>query len=104
MNTAKRIESVVTELFQPEHCELQNESHMHAGPATESHFKLVLVSAHFEGLKRVQRHQKVYGALRAELQSAGSGTVHALALQLFTPAEWLETQVPESPLCAGKNI
>lgn len=103
MSTADRIAQTVRDTFQPSHCELHNESHMHAGPATESHFKLVLVSDAFRGQSRVRRHQAVYAALQGELQSAGSGTVHALALHLFTPEEWQATQVPDSPLCAGKN-
>lgn len=103
MNTAERIERKVRELFQPLHFELHNESHMHAGPATESHFKLVLVSEAFGGKNRVRRHQAVYAALQDELQSSGRGTVHALALHLYTPVEWQGRAVPDSPLCAGKN-
>ena len=103
MNTGERIEQTVRETFHPLHCELHNESHMHAGPASESHYKLVLVSEDFRGKSRVRRHQAVYAALQDELQSAGRGTVHALALHLFTPEEWQPEQVPDSPLCAGKN-
>lgn len=103
MNTVERIEATVREFFAPQHCELHNESHLHAGPATESHFKLIVVSPGFEGLNRVQRHRQVYAALRNELQSAAGGSVHALALHLFTPAEWQANAVPDSPLCAGKN-
>jgi len=80
----------------PHHVDLQNESHMHAGPATESHFKLVVVSDGFEGLGKVKRHQQVYRLLKDELE----GPVHALALHLYTQAEWKLTQVPESPKCS----
>jgi len=103
MNTADRIEQRVREHFSPQHLELHNESHMHAGPATESHFKLVLVCAAFRGLSRVRRHQAVYATLEDELQSRGKGTVHALALHLYSPEEWQQTVVPDSPLCEGKN-
>lgn len=103
MNTAERIEQQLRALFQPVHLELHNESHKHAGPATESHFKLVLVSAAFRGLSRVRRHQAVYAALQGEMQSGGQGSVHALALHLHTPEEWQDIEVPDSPLCAGKN-
>jgi BolA protein len=43
----------------------------------------VVVSAQFEGLNRVKRHQKVYGTL-GELM----GEFHALALHTYTPEEW----------------
>ena len=100
MSVASDIEKKLSEAFQPAHLELVNESHMHAGPATESHFKLVLVASQFEGLAAVKRHQAVYRALADEL----AGPVHALALHLYSPAEWERHQgVPASPLCAGKN-
>lgn len=81
----------------PQHLELLNESHMHAGPATDSHFKLVLVSEAFSGLRAVARHQKVYALLAEEL----AGPVHALALHLYTPEEWQTASVPASPKCQG---
>ncbi|MCY0963591.1 BolA family protein [Parathalassolituus penaei] len=84
----------------PEHVQLLNESHMHAGPATDSHFKLVMVSAAFDGKRAVARHQMLYGLLAEELK----GPVHALALHLFTPTEWAaNNQVPASPTCQGKH-
>lgn len=103
MNTGERIHQKLTASLQPEHFELVNESHMHAGPATESHFKVVLVSAAFANLGRIQRHQQVYRLLQEEMQATGQGTVHALALHLYTPQEWERVTVPQSPLCAGKN-
>jgi BolA family transcriptional regulator, general stress-responsive regulator len=93
------IEQKVAAALQPMHLELQNESHMHAGPRTDSHFKLVAVATAFEGLNKVKRHQLVYRLLSAEL----AGPVHALALHLYTPGEWQEQVVPASPLCAGTN-
>jgi BolA protein len=91
------IERKVSEALQPQHLELINESHMHAGPRTDSHFKLVVVAAAFAGLNKVKRHQLVYRLLAEEL----GGTVHALALHLYSPNEWGEHAVPASPLCAG---
>ncbi|QQD21677.1 BolA family protein [Venatoribacter cucullus] len=84
-------------VLNPEHLELLNESHMHAGPATDSHFKLVLVSAAFNGQRVVARHQQIYKLLAAELQ----GPVHALALHLYSPDEWQQATVPPSPQCQG---
>jgi len=82
----------------PQHLVIENESHMHSGPATDSHFKVTLVSDAFNGVRTVARHQKVYGILAEELK----GPVHALALHLYTPEEWSETTtVPDSPQCLG---
>jgi len=82
----------------PQHLVIENESHMHSGPATDSHFKVTLVSDAFTGVRTVARHQKVYGILAEELQ----GPVHALALHLYTPEEWNKTtSVPDSPQCLG---
>jgi len=86
-------------VLNPQHVELLNESHTHAGPATDSHFKLVLVSDAFSGQRVVTRHQSVYKLLAEEL----AGPVHALALHLYTPEEWLDASVPASPDCQGKH-
>ena len=84
----------------PKRLEVVNESHMHSVPPnSETHFKVTLVSESFEGLRPVQRHQRVYQILAAEL----AGEVHALALHLYTPAQWqaLNEVSPESPPCLG---
>lgn len=79
--------------------ELENESHRHGGPATDSHFKLTLVCEQFTELPRVKRHQQIYAILAEELK----GPVHALALHLYSPQEWEEAngEVPGSPDCRG---
>lgn len=67
-------------------------------PGSESHFKVILVSEQFSGLRQVPRHQKIYGVLADEL----AGEVHALALHTYTPQEWEAVeQPPESPSCLG---
>ncbi len=93
------IESQLKETFSPTHLEVINESHMHSVPPnSETHFKVVLVSEVFTGLRSVQRHQKVYGALGEYLR----GGVHALALHTYTEEEWSQAaQVPSSPNCMG---
>lgn len=84
-----------------DYLQVLNESHMHAGPATESHFKITAVSPNFDGLSAVKRHQRVYQLLAHELRSG----VHALALHLYTPAEWdrKNAAAPRSPDCMGLN-
>lgn len=98
MSVAESLQAKLA-VLNPVHLELINESHMHAGPATDSHFKLVLVSDAFEGLRAVARHQKVYGLLADELK----GPVHALALHLYTTQEWQTAEVPASPKCQGAH-
>lgn len=93
------IETKIGEAFQPQHCSVRNESHLHSGPAAESHFNVTLVSEAFSGLSLVKRHQKVYKLLAEEL----AGGVHALALHLYTAQEWSDKQgiAPDSPNCLG---
>lgn len=96
MSIAETIKSKL-QILEPSHLELINESHMHAAQASDSHYKLILVSAHFEGLRTVVRHQKIYGLLAEELRYP----VHALAMHLYSPEEWQHSQVPNSPNCMG---
>ncbi len=89
----------------PAHITLDNESMMHAGyfEGKESHFKLVIVSDAFSGLRLAARHQKIYAEV-ANLLTSGGGTVHALAIHAYTPDEWATMNAaPDSPNCAGAN-
>lgn len=86
--------------LEPAFLQVENESHRHAVPPnSETHFKVTLVSARFEGMMPVKRHQQVYAALADEL----AGPVHALALHLYTPSEWEASgqSRPDSPDCRG---
>ena len=96
-----RLEQQLTErlnTLQPSHLEVSNESAGHGGyfPGKESHFKVVVVSEEFQGLRLAQRHQKIY-AVAAELMSPGK--IHALAIHAYIPSEW-QGQAPASPECA----
>jgi len=99
MSLQARIEVKVRSDENLQHYELINESHMHSGPAMESHFKLIVVSERFTGLGAVKRHQMMYALLADELRDG----VHALALHLYSPVEWQARQVaaPASPDCLG---
>ena len=97
MSLANLIQQKLTEAFAPSHIEVDCESHMHNVPAgSEMHFRVVLVTDAFAALRKVQRHQKVYGVLAEEM----AGPIHALALHLYTPEEWAG-QAPASPQCLG---
>lgn len=102
-NMQQIIRQKVVAGFSPTHLAIENESHKHSGPATESHFKLTLVSDRFEGLRPVARHQLVYQTLAHEL---GQGGVHALSMHLYTASEWVQTgqHVPVSPDCRGGSM
>jgi BolA protein len=92
-----QIENKVKDAFDVTFLQLENESHMHSGPADESHFKLTLVAAEFDGVSKVKRHQAVYKVLSDEMPK-----FHALALHTFSPAEWnARPDVVDSPLCKG---
>lgn len=81
-----------------QHLEMLNESSGHGGyfPGKESHFKVVVVSERFSGLRPVQRHQQVYAAA-GDLMQTG---IHALAIHAYTPEEWqANAQAPASPAC-----
>ena len=82
----------------PSHLEVVNESSGHGGYflGKESHFKVIVVSESFEGLRLVQRHQKIY-AVAGDLLSPGK--IHALAIHAFLPEEW-QGQDTSSPNCA----
>jgi BolA protein len=100
MSVKHDIETKLRETFSPEHLQVVNESDQHSVPPdSETHFKVVLVSAGFDGKRKVARHQAVYGALASEM----SGPVHALALHTYTPAEWRlrQGEAPASPDCLG---
>ncbi len=86
--------------FTPSYIELVNESGGHnVAPGSETHFKLVIVSTVFEGMKRVARHQAVYRLLSAERDKG----LHALAIHAYSPEEWLSRGgvVHPSPDCRG---
>ncbi|WP_017431146.1 BolA family protein [Vreelandella jeotgali] len=88
------------EALAPSVRDVENESHRHnVPPNSETHFKVTLVSEQFDGLMPVKRHQQVYKLLADEL----AGPVHALALHLYTPAEWeaRNARRPDSPDCRG---
>lgn len=98
MSVESTIQSKLLESLAPEVLQIENESHNHGGPATESHFKLTVVADGFKGITAVKRHQKVYAVLADEL----AGSVHALALHLYTPEEWNSREsAPASPDCRG---
>ena len=82
-------------LLKPEVLEVVNDSARHAGHAamkglssgdkSETHFKVKIVAACFEGLSLVQRHKMIYTLLDKEMKREGG--IHALSLDTKTPSE-----------------
>ena len=87
MNRIDTMNALLRENFEPLECQIDDESALHAGHAGAAsgggHFRLRLVSAHFEGLGKVGRHRLVYDCLRELMQKE----IHALAMTLLTPSE-----------------
>lgn len=92
------LQDTLQQAFAPSHLEVLNESHNHSGPGAETHFKVVLVTAAFTGLRSVARHQRVYALVQPEMQRG----LHAIALHTYTPEEWQASgAAPDSPACRG---
>lgn len=88
MSAESRMRDALQKAFQPQRLDIINESELHAGhrgsPGTgESHFRILVVSAHFAGRSRVDRHRMVNAVLGSELALG----VHAMALSTFAPDE-----------------
>ena len=88
MSVAATIESKLTVALQPTRVQVIDESELHKGhaghrPGGQSHFRVEIVSAAFDGQSRIARQRRVYEILAAELEAG----VHALALKTLTPVE-----------------
>jgi acid stress-induced BolA-like protein IbaG/YrbA len=78
--TADQIRDLIAAGLPCQHIELEGDGR---------HWYATIVSAGFEGLRAIQRHQKVYATLGSKMQT---DEVHALSMKTFTPAEWAALQ------------
>ncbi|OAS20898.1 BolA family protein [Methylobacterium platani] len=88
MSLGEWIRATLDERLAPAALSVVDESHQHAGHSGwreggETHFRLDVVSAAFEGKSRVERHRMV----NALLDDAFGRGLHALALRARTPGE-----------------
>jgi BolA protein len=88
MSTKDAITNKLREAFAPESLEVTDESHLHEGhaghrPGGQTHFRVYIVSAAFEGKSRIERHRMINATLAGELE----GNVHALAIRAQAPGE-----------------
>ncbi len=74
--TAEQLQSLITSGLSCEHCQLEGDGR---------HWYATIVSTAFEGLRPIQRHQKVYATLGDRMKT---DEVHALSMKTFTPSEW----------------
>lgn len=97
MTMQQQIHTKLNNALAPQYLDVNNESHMHAR-GQDSHFKVVIVTPEFSGLRLLQRHRKVNEILADEL----AHDIHALAIHTYTPEEWSEREdAPQSPNCLG---
>jgi len=85
---ADQIAARLTTALAPSYLEVVNDSHHHAGHmgddrSGESHFSVIVESAAFTGLSRVQRQRLVNQALADLLAER----IHALAIKARAPGE-----------------
>ena len=88
MSVAEKMTQKLREAFRPEQFELIDESERHRGHAGwreggETHFRLRMTAAAFDGQGRVARQRAVNKVLAEEL----AGRVHAFAMELRAPGE-----------------
>lgn len=101
MSRENRIRHILTENLKPSVLGIENESHQHAGPATETHYKVLVVADCFKGLSRIERQRKVQDLLNEEFSQG----LHALTQRALTPEEYQAGAGDGfvSPACLGKR-
>ena len=100
MSRKERMNLILKKAFDVDFLEILNESHMHSGPRTESHYKIFLVSKDFIDLSKVERQRRVYELMKEEFHQG----LHALSLRLKTPKEANKAQKSfETPDCKHKS-
>lgn len=77
-----RIAALLEEALAPARLEVIDESHLHAGhtgarAGGETHFRVRITAAAFDGRSRLERHRTVNGLLAGPLREG----VHALAIE-----------------------
>ena len=75
MITPEQVKQYIEAGMTCEHVEVSGDGH---------HFEAVIVSAAFNGKRKVQQHQVVYQALGDRMREE----IHALSMQTLTPEEW----------------
>jgi acid stress-induced BolA-like protein IbaG/YrbA len=74
--TADQLETIIAQQLPCQHLSVEGDGR---------HWYATIVSDQFEGLRLIQRHQKVYATLGQKMQT---DEVHALSMKTYTPSEW----------------
>jgi acid stress-induced BolA-like protein IbaG/YrbA len=74
--TADQLETIIASQLPCQHLSVEGDGR---------HWYATIVSTQFEGLRLIQRHQKVYATLGQKMQT---DEVHALSMKTYTPSEW----------------
>ncbi|KFJ10182.1 bolA-like family protein [Delftia acidovorans] len=83
--TAEAMQAVLRERLAPDHLEVIDESHQHAGHVGANgtgfgtHFRVRIASPLFQGKPRVARHRLVYDALQEFIDQGA----HAIAIEVL---------------------
>ena len=90
IRVADAIRQRLTAALSPSRLDLADESALHAGhagarPEGESHFRLLIVAAIFDGKSRLERQRIVFAALGDLMHT----DIHALSITALTPDEAL---------------
>ncbi len=82
-----RIRDRLQAAFHPSRLDVVDDSHRHAGhPGARDgrgHFTVVIVSAGFAGMSKLDRHRAVYDAV----QDLMATDIHAMSIHAFAPGE-----------------
>lgn len=93
---AERIRRTLSQALVPDSLDIVDDSARHAGhahvtarpggaqDASETHFKIKVVSTRFEGKSRLQRHRAINDLIADEM---GPNKVHAIAIDARAPGE-----------------
>jgi acid stress-induced BolA-like protein IbaG/YrbA len=74
--TAEEIQNLIANHLSCELCHVDGDGR---------HWYATVVSASFEGVRPIARHQRVYAAMGQRMKT---DEVHALSIKAFTPSEW----------------
>ena len=73
--TSDQLETIIASQLPCQHLSVEGDGR---------HWYATIVSTQFEGLRLIQRHQKVYATLGQKMQT---DEVHALSMKTYTPSE-----------------
>lgn len=87
INRLDRLRALLLETFEPEVCQITDDSASHAGHAGAAsgagHYSVKIVCQRFEGLNRISRHRLVYDAVGGMMHTE----IHALVIVALAPSE-----------------